>query len=311
MKKLKLIIKERRVYLPTFRFPMMRLGITFPFDFSYRMPSVEGLNFGSGVKKIIALGLGVSALTMGIAIVFSIKDIDPSPDWPAPAIYDAGQSQKFAMKTLGEGEKHKASSESPATQTLKLNIGGARIQSIVFTDVQVGRSGIDDAISISASSENIICEKLEIIDLEAPDFTLGTSTAYKLTVATTTTDGSSITSNLSSDPVDYSFGSNRGALNVPDVTGGSFDRIVIASSATSTVGLIKFERVHAHSAGVSLGNLHCGEIVIRGTGADKFRVGDGTGIDSASFRIGGDYGTLKVATVASVTNNVEKNLSVK
>ena len=311
MKKLKLIIKERRVYLPTFRFPMMRRGITFPFDFSYRMPSIEGLNFGQGVKKVILLGVGVSAVTVALAILFSVKDLDPAPNWPSPANYDAGESQRLSMKNLGEGKREKETSNAPQTQTLKLNIGGARIQSIVFTDVQVGRSGIDDAISISASAGNILCEKLEIIDLEAPDFTLGTSTTYKLTVSTTTTDGSSITSNLSSDPVDYSFGSNRGALNVPDVTGGTVDRIVIASSATSTVGLIRFERVHAHSAGVSLGNLNCGEIVIRGTGADTFRVGDGTGIDSASFRIGGDYGTLKVATVASITNNTEKNLSVK
>ena len=311
MKKLKLIIKSKRVYLPTLRFPMIRLGITFPIAFSYRMPSIEGLNFGKGVKKVVMLGVGVSALTIGVAIVFSVKDLDPAPNWPSPATYDAGQDQRLAMKTLGEGTREKATPDVPQTQTLKLNIGGARIQSIVFQDMQVGRSGIDDAIAISASSGNIICEKLEIIDLESPDFTLGTSTAYSMTVGTTTTDGSSITTTLSSDPVDYSFGSNRGALNIPDVSDGTIDRIIISSSATSTVGLIRFERVHAHSAGVSMGNLNCGEIVIKGTGTDTFLVGDGTGIDSASFRIGGDYGALKVATIPSLTGNTEKKLSVK
>ena len=122
LKKIKLIIRERRVYMPTLRFPMVRMGIRLPLAFSYRMPSLEGINFGTGVKKIVFLGLLISGLTMGIAITFSIRDIDQAPDWPSPAIYDAGESQKFAMKTLGEGEKHKASSESPATQTPAMSI---------------------------------------------------------------------------------------------------------------------------------------------------------------------------------------------
>lgn len=89
----------------------------------------------------------------------------------------------------------------------------------------------------------ILCETLLLEDVEATDFTLVASTAYPLTVSTTTADGLPISPALSSDPIQYSFGSTRGALNVPSVNGGTFDRIVISSSATSTVGIIEFKRV--------------------------------------------------------------------
>ena len=192
--------------------------------------------------------------------------------------------------------------------TLQLNIGSARISELIFEDMSIGKaSGLTDSINISSTAGNIICETLLLEDVEATDFTLATSTAYALNIATTTADGLSISPTLASTPVKYAFGSTRGALSVPAVRGGTFDRILISSNATSTVGQITFRRVKAYGAGITLEDLKCGEIIIRGTNADESVYGDGTGIDSASFTVAS---TVTVQS-STLTGNVERPVSVR
>jgi hypothetical protein len=192
--------------------------------------------------------------------------------------------------------------------TLQLNIGSARISELIFEDMSIGKaSGLTDAINISSTAGNIICETLLLEDVEATDFTMGTSTAYALNISTTTADGLSISPTLSSTPVKYAFGSTRGALSVPAVRGGTFDRILITSNATSTVGQITFRRVKAYGAGITIEDMKCGEIIIRGTDADESVYGDGSGIDSASFTVAS---TVTVQS-SSLIGNVERPVSVK
>ena len=307
MKKIRLAIKSRRVYFPTLRLPIVGVGVTLPFDFSVRLPSLQGLNLGSRTKSIVAMSLVVSGLVISGAIYFAIKGIDPAPVWPQSASYDAARAQRLGQEQLGVGDDIPEDIQQ-GTMTLELNIGGARIESIKFSDMSIGKaSGLTDAIAISASTGVIQCETLELIDVEATDLTFATSTAYALTISTTTADGLSISPTLSSDPVKYAFGSTRGALNVPEVSGGTFDRILISSSATSTVGLSSFERVKAYGAGSTITDIQCGEVVIRGTDADESVYGDGTGIDSASFTVAN---SVKIQS-STLTGNVERPVSVK
>jgi hypothetical protein len=79
------------------------------------------------------------------------------------------------------------------------------------------------------------------------------------------------------------------------------------SNATSTVGQITFRRVKAYGAGITLEDLKCGEIIIRGTSADESVYGDGTGIDSASFTVAS---TVTVQS-SSLIGNVERPVSVR
>jgi hypothetical protein len=310
MDRLKLIIKSRRVFLPTLRLPIVGAGVTFPFDFSIRLPSLEGLDLGSRTKSIVVMSLVVSGLVIAGAIYFAIRGLDPVPVWPDAAVYDATRAQRLGQEEIRVGEDIPEDIQE-GTMTLQLNIGGARIESIKFSDMSIGASGLTDAINISSSAGNILCEKLEFIDVQAPDFTMATSTAWSLRVATTTADGLSINPTLSSDPIKYAFGSTRGSLNVPDVSGGTFDRILISSNATSTVGLISFTNVKAFGAGITISGLNCGEVVIEGTSLDDSVYGDGTGIDSASFKIGGSgIGTVKVSS-STLIGNVERPVSVK
>ena len=303
IKKPKLIIKERRIFFP--RIPWV--GVTLPLNLSFRLPSLEGLSLGQNPRAIIALALIVSAAVISGAVYFAIQGISPAPVWPDAAVYDAGRAQRLGQESIGVGEAQPVEEQTP-TMTLQLNIGSARISELVFEDMSIGKaSGLTDSVNISSSAGNIICETLLLEDVEATDFTLATSTAYAMTISTTTADGLSISPTLASTPVKYAFGSTRGALSVPAVKGGTFDRILIASSATSTVGQITFRRVKAYGAGITIGNMKCGEIIIRGTDADESVFGDGSGINSASFTV------ASTVTVQSSTlvGNVERPVSVR
>lgn len=303
MNKIKLVIKERHIRFPT----LPVVGISLPFDFSFKLPTLQGLNLGRRVKTVVGATMLLSVVVIAGAVYFAIKGIDPAPIWPQAASYDAARSQMLGHETIGVGEEIPTDLQQ-GTMTLQMNIGGARIDKLSFTDLSIGKaSGLTDAISISASAGIIKCENLLLEDVEATDFTMGTSTAYALNVTTTTADGLSISPTLSSDPIKYAFGSTRGALSVPDVSGGTFDRIIISSNATSTVGTIELKRVKAYGAGISITDINCGTITIRGTDADESVYGDGTGIDSASFTI---TDTVKVQS-STLTGNVEKPVSVQ
>jgi len=307
MKKVQLVIKSRRVYFPTLRLPIVGAGVTLPLDFSVKLPSLQGLNLGSRTGSIVAMALVVSGLVISGAIYFAIRGINPAPIWPQSASYDAARAQRLGQEQLRVGETIPEDTQQ-GTMTLELNIGGARIESIRFSDMSVGKaSGLTDAIAISSSSGKILCETLQLIDVEATDFLFASSTAYAFSVATTTADGLSISPTLSSDPIKYAFGSTRGALNVPEVSGGTFDRILISSNATSTVGLISFERVKAYGAGITITDIQCGEVIILGTDADESVFGDGTGIDSASFTVAN---TVLISS-STLINNVERPVSVR
>ena len=307
MKKIKVIIKEREIRFPRIPF----VGITLPLNLAFRLPSLQGLSFGRNAKAMIALTMIVSVAVISGAVYFAIKGISPAPVWPQSASYDAAVAQGLGQEQIGVGMEIPDDVQT-GTMTLELIIGAARIESIEFSDMSVGKaSGLTDAINISSSVGNILCETLLLEDVEATDFTLATSTAFALSVSTTTADGLSINPTLSSDPIQYAFGSTRGALSVPAVSGGTFDRILISSAATSTVGLISFQRVKAYGAGITISGVQCGEIIIRGTDANESIYGDGTGINSASFKIGGSsVGTVKVQS-STLVGNVERPVSVK
>jgi len=303
IKKPKLVIKERNIYFP--RIPWV--GITLPLDLSFRLPSLEGLSLGQNPRAIVLMALLVSAAVLSGAVYFAIQGINPSPIWPDAVVYDAGRAQRLGQESIGVGEAQPVEEQTP-TMTLQLNIGSARISELIFEDMSIGKaSGLTDSINISSTAGNIICETLLLEDVEATDFTLATSTAYALNIATTSADGLSISPTLASTPVKYAFGSTRGALSVPAVRGGTFDRILISSNATSTVGQITFRRVKAYGAGITLEDLKCGEIIIRGTNADESVYGDGTGIDSASFTVAS---TVTVQS-STLTGNVERPVSVR
>ena len=205
----------------------------------------------------------------------------------------------FVELTVGEEVKDQ-------TQTLQINIGGSTVSELVFKDMNVGAdSGVTYAIQVDntdGTGAKILCENLLLKDIIAPSLRFNSSTVYSLYVSSTVADGFSITPTLNSVPVDYRFGSDRGALSVPEASGSDVDRIVVSTgSSTSTVGNITFENIRSKNP-IDIQDIACSNVTIK-----NLIIGDGTGIDSASFVLGS---TVKTRSLSSV-GNTERNISVK
>jgi hypothetical protein len=221
--------------------------------------------------------------------------------YPEAGVYDVAGTQQLGFVELSVGEKIK-----DQTQTLQINIGGSTISDLVFKDMNVGAdSGVTYAIQIDntdGTGAKILCENLTLKNIIAPSFRFNSSTVYSLYVSSTISDGFSITPTLNSDPVDYRFGSNRGALSVPEVSGSDVDRIVVSTgSSTSTVGNITFENIRSKNP-IDIQDISCSNVTIK-----DLIIGDGTGINSASFVLSS---TVKTRSLSSV-GNTERNISVK
>ena len=216
-------------------------------------------------------------------------------------MYDVAGTQQLGFVELTVGE------EVPdQTQTLQINIGGSTVSELVFKDMNIGAdSGVSYALQVDGtdgSGAKILCENLLLQNIIAPSLRFSSSTAYNLFVSSTISDGFSITPTLNSDPVDYRFGSDRGALSVPEASGSDVDRIVVSTgSSTSTVGNITFENIRSKNP-IDIQDVSCSNVTIK-----DLIIGDGTGIDSASFVLGS---TVKTRSLSSV-GNTERNISVK
>ena len=216
-------------------------------------------------------------------------------------MYDVAGTQQLGFVELTVGED-----VPDQTQTLQVNIGGSTVSELTFKDMNVGAdSGVTYAIQVDntdGTGAKILCENLLLKDIIAPSLRFNSSTAYSLYVSSTVADGFSITPTLNSVPVDYRFGSDRGALSVPEASGSDVDRIVVSTgSSTSTVGNITFENIRSKNP-IDIQDIACSNVTIK-----NLIIGDGTGIDSASFVLGS---TVKTRSLSSV-GNTERNISVK
>lgn len=227
-------------------------------------------------SALIALTLGVGALAIGI--FFAIEGLADAPVWPESAVYDAEQTQRLGNATIRVGRRHQS-----ATQTLQLNIAGARIDNIRFENLSIGKAtGLTDAILITADRTqtgdllaHLRCETVSFDGLVAPTFHLGESEAFDLVIEATTADGASLSQTLSATPIDITYSSTRGSLNVPRVKDSTFDRIIINVGALdATCKTLEFINVAAFGAGVSVGAVKAGTISI----TNSF-IGTGDGIN--------------------------------
>ena len=305
LNKIVFIIKGRKVKLPTVKAPSVKTpemaNINTPKISGLRAPNFAGFNLkGKTIWLILGSILG-SATILSLAIYFAIEGVTQAPIFPEAGIYDVAGTQQLGFVELTVGEEVK-----DQTQTLQVNIGGSTVKDLIFRDMNVGATtGVPYAIQIDntdGSGAKILCENLTLKNIIAPSLRFNSSTAYSLFVSSTVADGFSITPTLNTDPVDYRFGSDRGALSVPEASGSDVDRIVISTgSSTSTVGNIIIEDIRSKNP-IDIQDISCSNVTIK-----DLIIGDGTGINSASFVLSS---TVKTRSLSSV-GNTERNISVK
>ena len=299
------VIKGRKVKLPTVKAPSVKApemaNINTPKIAGLKLPKFAGFNLKGKTSAIIFAAILGSTAVLSLAIYFSIEGVTQAPIFPEAGVYDVAGTQQLGYLELTVGEEVK-----DQTQTLQINIGGSTVSELVFKDMNVGAdSGVTYAIQVDntdGTGAKILCENLLLQDIIAPSLRFNSSTAYSLYVSSTVADGFSITPTLNSVPVDYRFGSDRGALSVPEASGSDVDRIVVSTgSSTSTVGNITFENIRSKNP-IDIQDVSCSNVTIK-----NLIIGDGTGIDSASFVLGS---TVKTRSLSSV-GNTERNISVK
>ena len=299
------VIKGRKVKLPTVKAPSVKApemaNINTPKIAGLKLPKFAGFNLKGKTSAIIFAAILGSTAVLSLAIYFSIEGVTQAPIFPEAGVYDVAGTQQLGYVELTVGEEVK-----DQTQTLQINIGGSTVSELVFKDMNVGAdSGVTYAIQVDntdGTGAKILCENLLLQDIIAPSLRFNSSTAYSLYVSSTVADGFSITPTLNSVPVDYRFGSDRGALSVPEASGSDVDRIVVSTgSSTSTVGNITFENIRSKNP-IDIQDIACSNVTIK-----NLIIGDGTGIDSASFVLGS---TVKTRSLSSV-GNTERNISVK
>jgi len=271
------------------------------------------LKIHGGILRVGFTGVLFGAVVITLAIFFSVKGINAAPIWPQPALYNASIVQPDTPVQVGQDWAQFLNDETPAevralqTMTLQLNLSGARASDITLSGLDIGKSsGLTDALQIVGSTgggHNLVCDEIIIDGLEATTLHLGNSEIYILNITNVVADGLSISPTLSSTPKDIVVQSIRGTVSVPAVTNSTYDRIIIdVQTGDGFCRKLTISNVSAFGAGINLDDIHAGTLTIQNS-----IIGDGTGIDAASFTIAS---TTKIQQL-NATNNLERPVSVQ
>jgi hypothetical protein len=269
------------------RIPPVRWRIpTFQYTLPYVGWRIPMLGFHGHARLVLAGSMTMTAVAIVVAILFAIQGagIKP-PQWPAPAAYSASETIALGEAQITLGKPLKG-----ATQTLQLNIAGARLQDIIIQGVDIGKaSGLSNAILITGDLNvtgdhvsYLECEEVIFDGLVATSLTINEGEAYRLSMSLSTADGKSVSPTISSTPDDIRFGGARGALKVDKVEGpATYDRIVIdVGATTATCRTLEFKNVRAFGAGVTVSGVKTGSLSII-----RSLIGSGSGINTADLTI--------------------------
>ena len=148
---MKLVIRNRKIRLPKLTIPKLNMKVGMP-DVSIAIPKViSKVSVGGRFKKMAGVSLSVAALVVVVAIAFAAVGVEQTKQFPMAAEYTVEAGDKY----VGIGTDIKGS-DAVDTQTLKLNIGGARISDIIINDLEVGATtGITHSLSISTGGATV------------------------------------------------------------------------------------------------------------------------------------------------------------
>jgi hypothetical protein len=306
---MKIKIKSKSFRIPDWPVPKIRMSMDIP-KLPFNMPMPKFPNLKISGKKLVGLSVLASIGVMGVAIATAIVSTRQAPpEFPAYGQYElsASDDEMRLGKKLAFADE--IPSEQRATQTLLLGINGARIDKINITGIDVGKtSTLSETVKIAGGTVGgIEVTTLTLDNVSAPSFKISNSECHKLTITDNKADGLSLSPTIATT-TDIEVGSKRGAVDVPNVSGGSFDRIIIDSStATSQIDTITLKDVAAYGtidgqASIWLDYIFAGECIIKNSS-----VGTGDGIDIADFTV---VNTTKTSS-ATISGNTEIQLAIK
>ena len=226
--------------------------------------SVPSISFGSkATLKIIFLTIMVSGAAVAVGMYFAIRDVVGSTyNWPDAAVY---QVTEDGLQTMGQ--KNPKLADGTESQTLSIRLAdGARISTLRIKDSDVGRTGIARSLDISPLTTGVTGAQaylwvgnLTITDSSFPTFEWQNSEVGTLNTGMLC-DGHTMAATVSNTV--------RIQVHITGNTGAYVNHLII-DNLDAWHGAAFFDRLKVGT--VTFGNTN--------------RIGDGSGIDSASCQI--------------------------
>ena len=236
----------------------------------------------ASVVKIVVACILVSGLAVGVGLYFAVKDVvNATYNWPEPATYDVTSA---GLQTMGQ--KNPNYEDGTESQTLSIRLAdGVRISTLRIKDVDLGRSDNTKAFDISPYTTAVTGAQaylwvgnLTITDSSFPTFDWQTSEVGTLTTGMLC-DGHTMSATISNSPNDLELSSERQS-SVYEVDGSIVDKVQlhITGNSGAYVQHLILDNVDAWKGSLSFDRMKVGTATMNNSN----RVGDGSGVDSAS-----------------------------
>jgi hypothetical protein len=303
-----------RIRIPNWRTPEVNMSLPSIGGWSppkLRIASLRGLRVVGGVWRVSTIGFAFGLIVTTIAILSAVSGLNAAPTWPSPALYNAALVQPDHNVQVGQDWDQFFTDQTPAevrklqTMTLQLNMSGARAGDITIDGLNIGKaSGLSDAIQlIGASGKWLECDEIIISNVVATALSLENSEIYELVLTNNIADGLSVSPTLDNAVLDIVVQSTRGAVSVPAVSNGDYDRIILSTiTASSQCRTLTLSNIKAFGAGINIDYVKAGKMTIQSS-----VIGSGSGINSADFVI---TATTKIQSLSS-TGNVERPVKIQ
>ena len=234
------------------------------------------------VAKVVVLTIMVSAAAVAVGMYFAIKDVVNSTyNWPDAAVYEVTHD---GLQTMGQ--RNPDYEDGTASQTLSIRLGDAvRLSTLRIKNSDVGRSDNTRSLDISpittavtGASAYLWVGNLTITDSSFPTFEWQNSEVGTLSTGMLC-DGHTMSATVSNSPADLELSSERQSsvyevdstivdkiqIHITGNNGAYVDHLII-DNLDSWKGAMFFDRLKVGTATINNSN----------------RVGDGSGVDSAS-----------------------------
>jgi len=206
-------IKFGALKWPTIQIPLMRLrlpslaGHRLELKFPQVSINLGALKLPGSFMKVTATGMTFAAISIVVVLVFAIQGTNASPIFPEPAQYQVASVAPDNTLKVGEDwvvpETATLEERELMTNTLKINMSGARASYITIDDVDIGASfssSTDTIKIIGATGKVLECETVLLDNITATKITIGDSQFHTMNILNNQASGISIGGTLSSTP---------------------------------------------------------------------------------------------------------------
>ena len=237
------------------------------------------------VTGIVVMAIVVSGLAVAVGLYFAVKDVASSTyNWPEPAQYEVTAE---GLQTMGK--KNPDYADGTESQTLSIRLSdGSRISTLRIRDTDLGRAGITRALDISPLTNAVTgataylwVGNLTVTNSSFPTLKMETSDVANLTTGLLC-DGHTMAATITNTVPDMVLESER-LSSVYEVNGSIVDKIQIHITGNSGafVENLILDNVDAWNGEALFSRMKIGSATFNNSN----KVGDGSGVDSASCHI--------------------------